>query len=101
CAAFHQAEKSFVYIANLLDGVDQYSFPDFGRVRCFTISVGINCPIQVSTAQDGAWVVCGGTNGSANIFNAATGDVLQELVHDSGTQYCSILIKKQGLLMVT
>lgn len=73
-----------VFISNLDDGVDKYTYPDFKRVIVFPFDVGLNYPIRTGSAKSGSWMVCGGVGGYGRIFDSNTGKLLQELDHSDG-----------------
>ncbi|KLO05670.1 WD40 repeat-like protein, partial [Schizopora paradoxa] len=75
------ADGTFLYVSNLLDGVDQYRFPNMEKVQSFTHPISVNLPLQVACAARGQWIVCGGDSGFARVFNRRTGQVLQILDH--------------------
>ncbi|KLO03964.1 hypothetical protein SCHPADRAFT_1003437 [Schizopora paradoxa] len=77
----NEIDKRFLLISNLVDGVDQYTFPDFEMTRHFPINIEYNFPMQLSAARQGDWIICGGTEGRAVIFQRKNGKILQEIFH--------------------
>ncbi|KLO04195.1 WD40 repeat-like protein, partial [Schizopora paradoxa] len=75
---------SSVFVLNLEDGVEHYSFPDFKRNLVFPFDVDLNFPVQLKTAKSGSWLVCGGATGCGRIFDCHDGKLLQDLFHRNG-----------------
>ena len=71
-------------VQNLCDGVDEYKLPTLELVRKFHSPVERNYIWQVVPACDGEWMVVGGDNGTAQIFDRRTGLLLHNIAHGSG-----------------
>jgi hypothetical protein len=74
-------DSKYIFVSNLVDGVDQYTFPTLERVRSFSHNIVHNYPLQVSTLQQAAFVVVGGDNGIVRIFERRNGQLLARLKH--------------------
>ncbi len=68
----------------MLDGVDQYTFPDFDRVRLYEHEVGANYPLDLAILPRRAWIVSGSDKSFARVFDHRTGHVVQLLDHPRG-----------------
>ncbi|KLO04551.1 WD40 repeat-like protein [Schizopora paradoxa] len=80
-ACICMAEGAFLFITNLLDGIDQYRFPSLEKVQSFTHPISMNLPLQVTTAARGQWVLCGGDSGFVRVYSRRTGQIVQVLDH--------------------
>lgn len=76
------ADGLYLFVTNLIDGVDQYRFPSLEKVQSFPHAIETNHPLQVSTVNQGALIVCGGDNGFARVYDRRTGQLVQRLQHD-------------------
>jgi hypothetical protein len=74
-------DSKYIFVTNLVDGVDQYTFPTLERVQTFSHNVVHNYPLQVATLQQASFVVAGGDNGFARIFERRNGQLLSQLKH--------------------
>lgn len=61
-------DSKYIFVTNLTDGVDQYTFPALERVGKFAHNIVHNYPLQVGTLQQAAFVVVGGDSGFARVF---------------------------------
>ncbi|KLO04090.1 WD40 repeat-like protein [Schizopora paradoxa] len=89
CICF--ADGAFLFITNLLDGVDQYRFPSMEKVQSFTHPISMNLPLQVATAARGQWVVSGGDSGFVRVYSRRTGQILQVLDHCDKAQAVQVV----------
>ena len=72
-----------LYICNLRNGVDHYTLPQLTLVRSFPQPLKDNIPIHIATAFGGELIVVGGDRGVVRVFNAATGNLVTALYHDT------------------
>lgn len=77
-----------MYICNLHNGVDHYTFPQLTLARSFPQPIGHNIPLHISTAFGGDLIVVGGDRGVVRVFNAATGTLVTSLIHDPEGKFC-------------
>ena len=70
-------------MANLHNRVDIYSIPSLNLVKYFSYSIKINALYKVCIVNDG-WVVAGGENGFARLYNMRRGELLQMIPHSDG-----------------
>lgn len=70
-------------VANLHNGVDIYSIPSLNLVKSFSYSIKINALYKVCIANDG-WVVAGGENSFARLYDMHRGELLQMIPHSDG-----------------
>ena len=71
-------------ITNLQDGVDRYSLPIMHRAQSYNHTILVNVPLQISIARESGWVIVGGDNGFARVFDYQTGAFREKLDHGSG-----------------
>ena len=71
-------------VLNLMDGLDHYIIPTMERVRTFPYTITRNVLIQVAIIREKDWVVSGGDDGFARIYDSRTGRFLQRLDQGSG-----------------
>ena len=82
--ALLSSDERSVFVSNLSDGVDQYAVPTFNRVKSFFHPVTKNPPLQVAAAFQNSWLLVGGEDGVARIFDRETGSLIQALEHEQG-----------------
>jgi hypothetical protein len=71
-------------ISNLVNGIDLYSFPTLQRIRHFDYVAKTNVPLQLCLARQALdWVVMGGDDGAARIYDRATGALVRTLRHSA------------------
>ncbi|KIJ58633.1 hypothetical protein HYDPIDRAFT_48510, partial [Hydnomerulius pinastri MD-312] len=70
-------------ISNLRDGVDKYVWPTMHRAQSYHHTILVNVPLQISVAREAGWVIIGGDNGFARIFDYQTGVFREKLDHGS------------------
>lgn len=80
-----------LFIYNLASGVDQYTFPALERVQSFPQIILRNLPMQVSAIPGNEWVVVGGDDGFARIFDQHTGQLIDRIHHADGMLSPAIL----------
>lgn len=78
-------------VSNLVNGIDQYILPTMERVRTFSHTIHRNVPLHVATAQENSWVLSGGDDGFARVFDLRTGELLEKVAHGLGTYYSRML----------
>ncbi|KZS99826.1 uncharacterized protein LAESUDRAFT_667510, partial [Laetiporus sulphureus 93-53] len=75
-------DDEFIFITNLVNGVDQYKFPSLERLRSYTYPIVHNRIMQIATF--GTNIVVGGDDGFARLFDSRTGRLIECLNHSSG-----------------
>ncbi|KAG6372572.1 WD40-repeat-containing domain protein [Boletus reticuloceps] len=70
-------------VSNLRDGVDRYSLPTMHRAQSYQHTILVNVPFQISVVQESGWVIVGGDNGFARVFDYQTGTFREKLNHGS------------------
>jgi WD40 repeat protein len=70
-------------IANLHDGVDLYSIPNMQLIKTYSHGNTNNAIFKVSFV-DTNWLVSGGQDGFARLFDVQSGQFLQKMEHGSG-----------------
>lgn len=85
-------------VANLHNGVDIYNIPSLNLVKSFSYSIKINALYKVCITQNG-WVVAGGENGAARLFDMRRGEFLKMIQHSDGgyTLYVCRMIQRAYL----
>ncbi|KAF8833275.1 hypothetical protein BDN67DRAFT_917324 [Paxillus ammoniavirescens] len=71
-------------VSNLHDGVDKYALPTMHRAQSFHHTILKNVPLQIAVAREAGWMVVGGDNGFARIFDYQTGAFRGQLDHSTG-----------------
>ena len=84
-------------ITNLRDGVNRYSLPTMHRAQSYNHTILVNVPLQVSVARESGWVIVGGDNGSARVFDYQTGAFREKLDHGSG----NLSFEIAGVILLT
>ncbi len=80
----------YLFVSNLVNGVDQYRFPTMEQVNTYPHPILRNFPLQVSTAShEGLWMVCGGDDGFVRLYGQRTGQHMNRLLHSEGVYYPS------------
>jgi hypothetical protein len=74
-------DSKYIFVTNLVNGVDQYTFPTLERVQTFHHNIVHNYPLQVATLQQAAFIVVGGDNGFARVFEHRNGQLFAQLKH--------------------
>ena len=70
------------FVSNLLNGIDLYSAKSFQQIRHFEHAVKVNVPLQITLARQAQdWIVMGGDDGLARIYDRAMGELLCRLEH--------------------
>jgi hypothetical protein len=75
------ADSKYIFVSNLVNGVDQYTFPSLERVQTFSHHIENNYPLQVATLQQATFVVIGGDSGFARVFERRNGQLFSQLKH--------------------
>ena len=70
-------------VANLHNQIDIYSIPSLNLVQSFAFSIKINTLYKFCIASN-VWVVAGGENGCAHLYNLQQGELLQMIQHAEG-----------------
>jgi hypothetical protein len=74
-------DSKYIFITNLVNGVDQYTFPTLERVNTFCHNIVHNYPLQVATLQQVAFIVVRDDNGFARVFERRNGQLFAQLKH--------------------
>lgn len=78
-------------VANLHNGIDIYNIPSLNLVKSFLFSIKVNALYKVCLATNG-WVVAGGENGCARLYDIRRGELLQMIRHSDGK--CALCLSK-------
>src|SRR5271169_2172500 len=71
-----------LFISNLSNGIDLYSLRTMQRLRHYESVVTVNVPFQIALARQALdRVVLGGAKGTLQVYNRATGELVQHLEH--------------------
>ena len=79
-----ELDGSNLIVSNLVNGIDQYAIPTMERLQTFSHTILRNVPLQVTVARDGQWIVLGGDDGFARIYDRWSGQFLRRLEHGRG-----------------
>ncbi|OBZ65962.1 hypothetical protein A0H81_14165 [Grifola frondosa] len=103
-------DETSLILSNLLDGLDHYSFPSLERVQTFPYPISQNYPMQVvTTGSRSRWIVSGGDDGFARVYDRCNGHLIASLTHGppgalvqvvaatSGSQTLSVVTGSSGL----
>ena len=71
-------------ITNLRDSVDRFSLPTMHRAQSYSHTILVNVPLQISVARESGWVIVGGDNGFARVFDYQNGVFQEKLDHGNG-----------------
>ncbi|KIK76288.1 hypothetical protein PAXRUDRAFT_170391 [Paxillus rubicundulus Ve08.2h10] len=71
-------------VSNLHNGVNKYALPTMHCAQSFHHTILKNVPLQITVAREAGWMVVGGDNGFARIFNYQMGAFLGQLGHSTG-----------------
>lgn len=69
-------------ISNLSSGLDLYNLPTMQLKRNFTHTIVANVILQVAIISQHGWVVAGGDDGFARVFDLSSGKFLFSLMHN-------------------
>ena len=81
-SVFCGVNGQYLFVSNLLDGLDQYVLPTMELVRRYPYTIKANFPMQVATTKQGQWVIVGGDDGCVRVFNRSDGALMQTIKHD-------------------
>jgi hypothetical protein len=81
CSA-NGAIEQYLFVSNLLDGLDQYTLPTMELARHYPYTIKSNFLMQIATTNQGRWVIVGGDDGFARVFDRSDGTLMQNLEHD-------------------
>jgi WD40 repeat protein len=70
-----------LFVTNLVNGIDQYTIPTMECIKTFPYAIIQNYPLQVAIVKETEWIVSGGDDGFAQIYDLRTGKFLQRLDH--------------------
>jgi WD40 repeat protein len=82
-SAHTDLKENCLLVANLHDGVDLYSIPNMQLVKTYSHSNAHNAIFKVSFV-DQSWLVSGGQDGFARLYQSQSGQLVQKLEHGSG-----------------
>ncbi|KAH7917192.1 WD40 repeat-like protein [Leucogyrophana mollusca] len=68
-------------VSNLANGIDRYRIPTMERTQNIPHAIVTNRPLQLSVVRQAAWLVSGGDDGSARIYDTYSGRFLEHLKH--------------------
>jgi hypothetical protein len=74
-------DSKYLFVTNLVDGIDQYSFPTLEHVQKFSHPIIRNVPLQVAIVQNATFIVSGGDDGMVRLFERRNGQLLTCLQH--------------------
>jgi WD40 repeat protein len=83
CSAHADLQKNCLAVTNLHDGVDLYRVPSMQLIRTYSHGNENNFMFKVSII-DKRWLVSGGQDGLARLYDLKSGQLLQKLQHGSG-----------------
>src|ERR1700728_5311015 len=93
CLGFHQIlsmiysgfsilDGDNIFISNLSNGIDLYSLRTMQRLRHYESAVTVNVPLQIALARQALdRVVLGDASGILQVYDRATGELVQRLEH--------------------
>jgi WD40 repeat protein len=84
CSAHADVKANCLAVANLHDGVDLYNIPNMQLIKSYPHG-NINSVIFKVSFIDSDWLISGGQDGSARLYDVQSGQFLEKLDHDSGT----------------
>ena len=86
-SAHADLNENFMAVTNLDDGVDLYSVPTMQLIKTY-LHGNVNNAIFKVSFVDNNWLVSGGQDGFARLYDWRSGQFLQRLDHSSGM--CSV-----------
>jgi WD40 repeat protein len=89
CSAHADLNENFMAVMNLDDGVDLYSVPTMQLIKTYSHGNVNNAIFKVSFV-DKSWLVSGGQDGFARLYDWQSGQFLQRLEHSSGMRSVSL-----------
>src|SRR5882724_7704838 len=81
-SAYSDLNENYLAVTNLHDGVDLYSLPSMQLIRTYSHGNANTAIFKVSFVNKG-WLVSGGQDGFARMYDVRSGQLLQKLKHDS------------------
>jgi len=82
-SASSNLNDNYLVVMNLHDGVDLYSVPSMQLIKTYSHG-NANIAIFKVSFVDKGWLVSGGQDGFARMYDVRSGQLLQKLEHDSG-----------------
>ena len=82
-SAHADLKENFLAVTNLHDGVDLYSLPNMQLIKTYSHGNMNNAIFKVSL-MDSDWLVSGGQDGFARLYDVQSGQFLQKLEHGLG-----------------
>jgi WD40 repeat protein len=82
-SAHADLKENFLAFTNLHDGVDLYSLPNMQLIKTYSHGHMNNAIFKVSLV-DSDWLVSGGQDGFARLYDLQSGQFLQKLEHRLG-----------------
>jgi WD40 repeat protein len=79
------SDGSTVYATNLDTGVEKYQLADMTRTLSMPYKVSGRVDTQLALANADCWLVTGGEEGRARLWNTSTGQMIATLKHPSKT----------------
>lgn len=88
-----------LFISNLINGVDLYAIPNMERHQTFPHAILHNVPLQIAVTHEGQWMVLGGDNGFARVYDRWTGQFLHRLDHgtEGGKLIQNVAVRNSSL----
>jgi hypothetical protein len=81
-SGFSILEGDNFFISNLSNGIDLYSLRTMQRLRHYESAVTVNVPFQIALARQALdRVVLGDAKGILQVYNRATGELVDRLEH--------------------
>lgn len=81
--AYADLNKNYLAITNLHDGIDLYSVPSMQLIKTYPHGNANTTILKVSFV-DRSWLVSGGQDGYARLYDVKSGQLIQKLEHGSG-----------------
>jgi len=82
-SAYSDLNENYLAVTNLHDGVDLYSVPNMQLIKTYSHGNANTAIFKVSFVNKG-WLVSGGQDGFAQMYDVRSGQLVQKLEHDSG-----------------
>ena len=83
CSAHADVKENLLVINNLHDGIGLYSVPNMQLIKTYLHDTANNAICKVSFVNRD-WLVLGGQDGFAHLYDVQNGQFLQKLEHSSG-----------------
>ena len=94
-------DSNSIFVTDLEDGIDQYKLPNMQRSRTYSHEIISNVPLQVTTANCGEWLICGGDNRFVRVFDRWSGKFMEKLGHAKGAPTLNTLMSSHLIHFLT